>query len=319
MGKGSTAGVSLANLNKTQLLSLFFDMSPMGSPLLCTSSPADLYHPSCKCESLSLPSELSSASIPEVTPVAEAHAPATSDEATASSSGDVQYDECHFDSFDYPFDDEGMDPSPDVEYYNTHCSWLDYSDKWERTLNTKKMSRSPSQRRPKSHKGPKLRVRVNACRYYKEEAQKSVVEQQQQAQKANSALKRGLERSRVSSSSSSSPSRRLKCGLTSAQVSDIQNRELTPEDYELLLALDESVAKKCLTREDIDKIAPMKKLGDDATTACEGDTCVVCFSEYAGSCAVRTLPCGHTFHSDCIVMWLTNSSVNCPIDGLPMK
>merc|ERR1719231_50053 len=44
--------------------------------------------------------------------------------------------------------------------------------------------------------------------------------------------------SKASAASSSS------CGLTPAQIRALQSRELTPNDYDLLLRLDESVEKK---------------------------------------------------------------------------
>lgn len=61
-----------------------------------------------------------------------------------------------------------------------------------------------------------------------------------------------------------------------------------------------------------------------------GETCRVCLtgvlfhynkhllSEYDIGDLVKTLPCGHHFHANCINTWLTSSSVNCPIDGLPV-
>jgi len=117
--------------------------------------------------------------------------------------------------------------------------------------------------------------------------------------------------------SSSHPSHSiLECGLTASQLADLQNRELTPEDYELLLALDTSVPKKTLSLSKIDEIAPKKSVSSDILDL--ELNCVICFSEFEENCNVRTLPCGHIFHADCIENWLGNSSVNCPVDNLPL-
>lgn len=47
----------------------------------------------------------------------------------------------------------------------------------------------------------------------------------------------------------------LACGLTQRQLNELMNRELTPEDYELLLLLDDSVAKKTVDKGSMDKFA----------------------------------------------------------------
>ena len=53
-----------------------------------------------------------------------------------------------------------------------------------------------------------------------------------------------------------------------------------------------------------------------STTGCAGSTsaesCSVCLEEYAEGDRMRTLPCGHQFHSRCIDRWLQNNRA-CPI------
>jgi len=91
------------------------------------------------------------------------------------------------------------------------------------------------------------------------------------------------------------------------------SRELTPEDYELLLTLDQGVAKKTLNT---DSLQSMEKTVLDSSL---DELCCICMSNFEKGDSVKTLPCKHFFHENCIDMWLANSSVNCPVDGLPVK
>ncbi|KAG0261590.1 hypothetical protein BG011_000879 [Mortierella polycephala] len=50
------------------------------------------------------------------------------------------------------------------------------------------------------------------------------------------------------------------------------------------------------------------------------DTCAVCLDEFAEGEEIRTLPCHHEFHCECIDPWLTRKSSTCPLckyDCLP--
>ncbi|ORY48957.1 hypothetical protein BCR33DRAFT_15032 [Rhizoclosmatium globosum] len=40
--------------------------------------------------------------------------------------------------------------------------------------------------------------------------------------------------------------------------------------------------------------------------------CGICISEFEEQDSVRTLPCKHLFHSNCVDQWLTQGSVTCP-------
>ncbi|XP_076436450.1 uncharacterized protein LOC143275976 [Babylonia areolata] len=93
----------------------------------------------------------------------------------------------------------------------------------------------------------------------------------------------------------------------------LQHREMTPEDYEMLLRLDEGVAPKTVAE---DVISALKTDVVDESSA--GEVCSVCMEMYeVGQCR-KFLPCDHVFHEQCIDMWLANSSQNCPLDGLPV-
>ena len=88
---------------------------------------------------------------------------------------------------------------------------------------------------------------------------------------------------------------------------------MTPEDYELLLRLDERVAPKTVKKGLIDNL-----LKDTATEEDTKEVCTICMDHYESGEERRYLPCGHVFHSQCIEQWLTNSSQNCPLDNMPV-
>lgn len=93
---------------------------------------------------------------------------------------------------------------------------------------------------------------------------------------------------------------------------DLQNRELTPEDYELLLMLDETVEKKKVSK-DTFKSFESATLTEDLPVDCP-----ICMSPMSTGEKVTTLPCNHQYHTPCIEQWLTMSSPNCPLDGLSL-
>eukprot|EP00928_Gymnodinium_smaydae_P013951 TRINITY_DN15056_c0_g1_i1.p1 TRINITY_DN15056_c0_g1~~TRINITY_DN15056_c0_g1_i1.p1 ORF type:complete len:155 (-),score=25.51 TRINITY_DN15056_c0_g1_i1:175-639(-) len=99
---------------------------------------------------------------------------------------------------------------------------------------------------------------------------------------------------------------RLPCGLFPSQVSDLLDRDITPEDYELLLQLDEKIAAKVLSKAEFDKLTTVRK-------DFEGSTCSVCLVAFTHSDAVAALKCGHFFHRECVSKWLLERSRCCPL------
>ena len=94
--------------------------------------------------------------------------------------------------------------------------------------------------------------------------------------------------------------------LTAAQIRALQSRELTPEDYELLLRLDESVQRKNLLSAEAASNLIQTILAEDAE-------CSVCLCDMQkGECTV-VLGCSHCFHPECIKEWLTRGRDTCPI------
>jgi len=100
--------------------------------------------------------------------------------------------------------------------------------------------------------------------------------------------------------------------LNANQLLELQTRDLTPEDYELLLRLDESVKKKTLTKTQCASF-PSQNLDEEGVKSFVEKPCSICFCDYECGEKVRSLPCDHTFHNDCIDQWLTTSSISCPM------
>lgn len=102
------------------------------------------------------------------------------------------------------------------------------------------------------------------------------------------------------------------------------NRELNGEDYDGLLQFDEEAgpAMETLlnsigaTQEEIDR-CPTRVLGQSdelLTYTREGrpHSCAVCLENYTEGELVRSLPCFHNFHRECIDPWLLEKAL-CPI------
>ena len=96
------------------------------------------------------------------------------------------------------------------------------------------------------------------------------------------------------------------------KIADMQHRDITPEDYELLLQLDNDVAPKTVSQE------LLKQLHTAASSefGLAGELCSICMEQFRTKDLLKKLLCGHCFHSSCVDQWLTYSSCACPLDGL---
>ena len=83
-----------------------------------------------------------------------------------------------------------------------------------------------------------------------------------------------------------------------------------PNDYEDLLALDESVTKKGLLDGEVKKFPTYIYLSSDKEAKPEA-SCIVCMSAFDVGEIVREIPCTHEFHRDCIDKWF-KTSIRCP-------
>lgn len=105
---------------------------------------------------------------------------------------------------------------------------------------------------------------------------------------------------------------RLACGLSSAEVFDLLFRDITPEDYETLLRLDESVSRPTASASSIDRLE--KVSGKELL----GESCSVCLVVFEEADVAAVLPCRHHFHSACISKWLAECRSSCPLCGEKM-
>lgn len=111
----------------------------------------------------------------------------------------------------------------------------------------------------------------------------------------------------------------LPCGLTQRQLNEMMTRELTPEDYELLLQLDEAVSKpqtRLCSAAQVERfplitlpVLHAKTESDDEPTECGA-----CLCPFEGGDSVRQLPCcpRALFHPECIAQWLIETKNTCP-------
>lgn len=102
---------------------------------------------------------------------------------------------------------------------------------------------------------------------------------------------------------------RLPCGLLPAEASELLFREITPEDYEMLLQLDESIVRPTTSRAHVDDL-PEVRSEDFA-----GENCAVCLVAFDTADPVVVLPCKHVFHRSCISRWLMERRASCPLCG----
>jgi len=105
----------------------------------------------------------------------------------------------------------------------------------------------------------------------------------------------------------------LPCGLMTSQVSDLLFRDITPEDYDLLILLDEQVKKPTASDASV-KSLPVVGAGEFL-----GETCTVCLFAFEGTDTVVELPCGHFFHRSCIAKWLMEQRRVCPLCGCELS
>ena len=90
----------------------------------------------------------------------------------------------------------------------------------------------------------------------------------------------------------------------------LQTREVTPEDYEFLLKLDDLLPKKTVSKEHLSRLDE-----EVANKAHLEELCAIRMENYEIGQTRKILPCKHVFHSSCINQWLTQSSRSCPMDG----
>ncbi|CAF3986317.1 unnamed protein product [Rotaria sordida] len=94
---------------------------------------------------------------------------------------------------------------------------------------------------------------------------------------------------------------------------EMQNRDLSPEDYEMLLRLDERVQRKTVNINILDTLSTI-----DVNDKHLDDQCTICMEKYQHGQQLKLLPCTHIFHLNCIETYLKEFSIQCPLDNLPL-
>eukprot|EP00438_Fugacium_kawagutii_P026633 Skav216845 [mRNA] locus=scaffold2997:88812:101367:+ [translate_table: standard] len=105
------------------------------------------------------------------------------------------------------------------------------------------------------------------------------------------------------------PTRRLPCGLTSVEVLDLLSREITPDDYELLLRLDKAISQPVASTETVEALPSV--LPEDF----KGQNCSICLAPFEDDSEVAAMQCKHQFHRSCISRWLSECRKTCPLCG----
>lgn len=87
----------------------------------------------------------------------------------------------------------------------------------------------------------------------------------------------------------------------------------SPNDYEMLLRLDEHLPRKTVDANVLDRL-PTSNVDESHVN----DYCTICMDPYTLGQQIKTLPCEHIFHVHCIETYLKEFSVQCPLDNLPL-
>uniref|UniRef100_A0A0G4H8Z1 RING-type domain-containing protein n=1 Tax=Chromera velia CCMP2878 TaxID=1169474 RepID=A0A0G4H8Z1_9ALVE len=109
----------------------------------------------------------------------------------------------------------------------------------------------------------------------------------------------------------------------------LQDRDITPEDYDRLLTAHEASNKKeTATQSSLQKLEEWT-LPADSNKETEtkedsgagvsdglliGTACLICLADFSVGDTVRKLPCGCVYHKNCIDTWLIERDKHCPKD-----
>ena len=95
-------------------------------------------------------------------------------------------------------------------------------------------------------------------------------------------------------------------------ILQLQQREITPEDYDMLLRLDEAIPKKNVLSDDA--LALVLDVVESPDVGADGE-CAICVGELDQGEPAARLCCGHVYHLTCIRQWLTTGRDTCPMCG----
>lgn len=92
------------------------------------------------------------------------------------------------------------------------------------------------------------------------------------------------------------------------------DRDFTPDDYEWLCRLDDTVENRKGASQTVIESLPTQLVepGETEVLAGEKQRCTVCLEDFMEGAVLRRLPCAHKFHKECIDCWLKQKAT-CPI------
>ena len=95
------------------------------------------------------------------------------------------------------------------------------------------------------------------------------------------------------------------------------DRDFNPEDYEMLLQLDERAPGPPSSQDELQVTMLLSQMPVSQLAATSAGTqCIICLEKMEAGNEVRTLPCMHFFHRVCIDKWISmpGAPAKCPID-----
>eukprot|EP00055_Hartaetosiga_balthica_P015829 m.96654 g.96654 ORF g.96654 m.96654 type:complete len:484 (-) comp8970_c0_seq1:312-1763(-) len=99
-------------------------------------------------------------------------------------------------------------------------------------------------------------------------------------------------------------------------IEQLQNRELSDNDYHMLLMLDQPAAVQTVPLRDLDDKFPAFVINQRHPLASSRPTCHICGNSLCAGESARVLLCKHAFHQSCIDPYLTQQRNTCPVDGM---
>ncbi|KAN0009841.1 hypothetical protein ACTFIU_007148 [Dictyostelium citrinum] len=95
------------------------------------------------------------------------------------------------------------------------------------------------------------------------------------------------------------------------------DRDFNSNDYDMLLALDNDIQNHGGAKKEQIDLLPTHFIDTEKDLEIflkggDSKTCSICLDDFAVNDAIKTLPCIHHYHSDCVEKWLKIKSV-CPI------
>jgi hypothetical protein len=102
------------------------------------------------------------------------------------------------------------------------------------------------------------------------------------------------------------------------------SRDFSSEDYEMLLELDERERTRSSHGNELAAtilLSQMPVSRVPATGSSAGEQCSICLEKMKENEEIRTLPCMHFFHRECIDKWISmaGAAPKCPIDQAPIQ